>query len=124
MRPYIFISMLFVFLLAGCFPHKENVEVISASPSGYDIYLYTQTDQKQKAESYFNALLDWKMKQGNDGTLAFKKSKTDSNSIEVSENELPALVIKKEGKTVTKISGNSNQKNILSKLEQSVSYHN
>ncbi|MFQ3545900.1 hypothetical protein Q7A53_17610 [Halobacillus rhizosphaerae] len=123
MKSYVLVSFLLVLLLAGCYPHQNKIDVISASPSEYDIYLYTPSDEEKSAASYLNALLDWKIKQGNHRSLSFKKTQTDSEAVGLSENDLPALVIKKKGKIVTKISGNSKRPQILSQIEESVSFN-
>ncbi len=124
MKSYVLVSFLLVLLLAGCYPHQNKIDVISASPSEYDIYLYTPSDEEKSAASYLNALLDWKIKEENNHSLAFKKTQSDSDSIGLTENELPALVIKKKGKTVAKISGNSQRHQILSKIERAVTLNN
>ncbi|ARI77633.1 hypothetical protein [Halobacillus mangrovi] len=113
-------AILSVLLLTGCLPQSEDVEVLSAQESSYELYLYTEADNKDKAKNYLSALLDWKTNQIESKNIEFKQSKTKADKIGISEEKLPALVIKKEGKVVKHITGDPPTKEILNELEQSI----
>lgn len=121
MKYGIILSIISILLLAGCFPQKENIEVLSAEHSPYELHLYTDLEQKEKADSYLSALVDWKTKQDDQQDLEFKQRKANSDQLELSKDQLPALVIKKEGKVVANIFGDVPREQILTELESSIS---
>ncbi|RWZ60753.1 hypothetical protein EQV77_05510 [Halobacillus fulvus] len=115
-------SILIVLILAGCLPQSEEIDVLSTEASDYELYLYTKKGQDEEAQDYLNAILDWKTKQDDSQQFDFKQSSTQSDNIEVSTDDLPALVIKKEGKVVTSIKGDNPSNKILLTLENSFAY--
>lgn len=50
-----------------------------------------------------SALLDWKVKQQDTEELEFKQQEMNSDNLRLTKEDLPALVVKKEGKTVKTI---------------------
>jgi hypothetical protein len=114
------LALLSVLLLAGCLPQSKDVEVLSTQESSYELYLYTEMDQKEKAENYLSALLDWKTNQIEPEEIEFKQSKTNVDQTGLSEEQLPSIVIKKDGKVVKHITGDAPIEDILKQLEQSI----
>ncbi|KHE71803.1 hypothetical protein [Halobacillus sp. BBL2006] len=112
------LALLSVLLLAGCLPQSKDVEVLSTQESSYELYLYM--DQKEKAENYLSALLDWKTSQIEPEEIEFKQSKTNVDQTGLSEEQLPSIVIKKDGKVVKHITGDAPIEDILNELEQSI----
>lgn len=109
-------------LLVGCLPQSNSVEVLSAAESDYELFLYTKANQKEHADNYLNALLDWKTKQSPIENIHFTQSMTHSDKIKVSEDLLPTLVIKREGKIIGSISGENSSDQILMELENTLSF--
>ncbi|MFC7061354.1 hypothetical protein [Halobacillus seohaensis] len=117
----ILICSFFVFTLSGCDTHGEIVKVISAQPSDYDISLYGHPDNKDQMNDYMSALLNWKTKQEDERFLSFKQSTMNTEDINLSTDQLPALVISKEGKPIQTITGEVSDRNdILNKLESTI----
>ncbi|MFZ0371518.1 MAG: hypothetical protein WAM07_18125 [Halobacillus sp.] len=115
-------SLILIILLAGCIPKSDNVEVLQAHSESYAVYLYTELDNDQPAEAdnYLKALLDWKMKHDHK-SLSFEQSEANTGQIDVDEDQLPALVVKKDGKVIELISGDSGSEHIMNRLESSIS---
>ncbi|MBN8234292.1 hypothetical protein JF544_03490 [Halobacillus kuroshimensis] len=108
-------------LLMGCIGQSEEVQVLSTSPDDYDLYLYTNPDQEEKAENYMTALLNWKLEHQDHNRLQFKQTTTDSHNVEDIEGaSLPMLVVKKEGRTITRLSGIETENRISSTLEEAL----
>lgn len=118
----IYLSIFAIILLAGCFPQTKDVEVLSVEDSNYELFLYTKQHQNEAANHYLSALLNWKTKQSSIETLDFKKSQTRSHQLRIPGDNLPALVIKKEGKILTSISGKRTSDYILTELENYISF--
>lgn len=118
MKYSIFIAFAFIVFIAGCYPEKENIEVLSAQNDSYELYLYSSTDQKEQAQNYLSALLDWKSMQT--GQLKFKQSTSSMKDIGISQGDLPALIIKREGQVISNLSGEYPSQDILSTLEKSI----
>ncbi|MGP4075067.1 hypothetical protein [Halobacillus sp. K22] len=118
-------SLLLIILLAGCIPQTDNVEVLQAHSESYAVYLYTELDDDypSEADNYLSALLDWKMKHNHE-SLLFEQSEANTGQIDVNKDQLPALVVKKDGKVVELISGDSRSQDIMNKLESSISLSN
>ncbi|MYL19036.1 hypothetical protein GLW04_03990 [Halobacillus litoralis] len=108
-------------LLMGCIGKSEEVQVLSASPDEYELYLYTNPEQEEKAENYMSALLNWKLDIEDKKRLQFKQTTTESHKVkDIEDDSLPMLVVKKEGRTITKLSGVNTESRISSTLEQSL----
>ncbi|MCA1012570.1 hypothetical protein [Halobacillus halophilus] len=118
-------SLILIILLAGCIPQSDNVEVLQAHSESYAVYLYTEldNDNPSNADNYLTALLNWKKKHERK-PLSFKQSEANTGQIEVDEDQLPALVVKKDGKVIELISGDSGSEDIMNKLESSISLTN
>ncbi|GEN55467.1 hypothetical protein [Halobacillus faecis] len=116
----IILSFLAIFLLAGCLQKGESVQVLTATPEDYELYLYSEVDQEESAQDYLSALLDWKMKQDDGAELQFKQTEKDKSELSIPTEELPVLVVKEEGKTITTISGNNPREKILMTLENHI----
>lgn len=114
------LSFFAIFLLAGCLHQSEDIQVLKASPQNYELYLYTTSDKEEVAQDYMSALLDWKLKQKDETELQFKQSETPKDQLNLPDEELPVLVVKKKGKTVTTISGQNPRKEILMALENHI----
>lgn len=113
-------SLLAILLLAGCLHQSEDIQVLTATPQDYELHLYTNSESENIAQDYMSALLDWKLKQEDATELQFKQSATTKDQLNIPDNELPVLVIKEKGKTVTTISGENPRKEILMALEKNV----
>ncbi|WP_173916612.1 hypothetical protein [Halobacillus sp. Marseille-Q1614] len=119
---YALLSSLFLILISGCSIEDDKVEVISAEPSDYKIHLYNHLEDHEQANNYLAALLNWKMKQKDEDALSFKESTVRIKDINLNKDDLPALVITKNGKPVEIISGkHSNKEDILHAIERTVS---
>ncbi|QAS51154.1 hypothetical protein [Halobacillus litoralis] len=118
----ILLAFVTILLLAGCFPQSEDVQVFTATPLDYELYLYTEPDKEEEAQNYLSALLDWKMKQNDGQKLEFKQTETNADDLKVSKDQLPVLVVKEKGKTLTTISGENPRKEILMTLENSITF--
>ncbi|WP_158290462.1 hypothetical protein [Halobacillus salinus] len=116
------IPIMAIILLAGCLPQSNSVEVLSAAESDYELFLYTKSSEKEHADDYLNALLDWKTSRNNVENIQFTQSTTKSDEIGVSEDLLPTLVIKREGRVVESISGKNSSDKILTQLENTLSF--
>ncbi|WP_226578352.1 hypothetical protein [Halobacillus litoralis] len=114
------VFLLPILLLAGCIQQSENVQVLTAAPDDYELYLYTEPEKENEAQNYLSALLDWKLKQQVHERLEFKQTETHADKINVPKEELPLLVVKQKGKTVTKIAGNTPRDKILTTLEDTI----
>ncbi|MBA2174329.1 hypothetical protein H0266_05355 [Halobacillus locisalis] len=115
-------AIIVIILLAGCLPQSKDVEVLSAAESEYELFLYTTKNQNNEANQYLTALLDWRTKSSKVERFQFKQSTARTDQIKLSEDSLPALVIKKRGKVITSIQGSNTSDQILSELERSVSF--
>jgi|GEM_PF-5688937 len=115
-------SLILIILLAGCIPQSDNVEVLQAHSESYAVYLYTEidNDHPSEADNYLTALLDWKMKHDHK-SLSFEQSEANTGQIDVDEDQLPALVVKRDGKVIELISGDSGAEDIMNRLENSIS---
>ncbi|ELK44992.1 hypothetical protein [Halobacillus sp. BAB-2008] len=120
MNKYLIMTFFAVLLLAGCIPKTEDVQVLKASPLDYELYLYTDSDEQEAAKNYMSALLDWKVKQQDTEELEFKQQEMNSDNLRLTKEDLPALVVKKEGKTVKTIKGDNRHNDILTALEDSI----
>ncbi|MGV2619895.1 hypothetical protein QRD89_08220 [Halobacillus sp. ACCC02827] len=120
MNKYLIMTFFAVLLLAGCIPKTEDVQVLKASPLDYELYLYTDSDEQEAAKNYMSALLDWKVKQQDTEELEFKQQEMNSDNLRLTKEDLPALVVKKEGKTVKTIKGDNRHIDILTALEDSI----
>lgn len=114
------LSFFAIFLLAGCLHQSEDIQVLTATPQDYELYLYTNSDKEKVAQDYMSALLDWKLKQQEETELQFKQSETQKDQLNLPDKELPVLVVKKKGKTVKTISGQNPRKEILTALEDHI----
>ncbi|MCA1023427.1 hypothetical protein GLW03_00005 [Halobacillus halophilus] len=121
MHTYKLIILTVLLLLMGCIGKSEEVQVLSASPDEYELYLYTNPEQEEKAENYMSALLNWKLDIEDKKRLQFKQTTTESHKVkDIEDDSLPMLVVKKEGRTITKLSGVNTESRISSTLEQSL----
>ncbi len=123
---YLGLGIITLILMTGCVFNDEKVEVISAEPSDYKIYLYNHLEDKEQSKHYLSALLDWKLKHENsdNDTLSFKESKIGIKDIKFEKDQLPALVISKNGKAVEIIYGkHSDEEEIRATLERTVVSH-
>ena len=102
------------------FQKGETVQVLTATPENYELYLYSEADKEESAQDYLSALLDWKLKQDDGAELQFEQTEKDKNDLNISTEELPVLVVKEEGKTVTTISGKNPREKILMTLENHI----
>lgn len=117
----ILIFSLFVSLLSGCQAGNEDIKVISAKPSGYEINLYTHPDDEKQAKEYMEALLNWKTSQEDDDFLAFNETTTNTKDIDLTSDQLPALIIYKEGQAIQTITGeDTSPTDIIDTLENTV----
>ncbi|GGF12161.1 hypothetical protein GCM10010954_08530 [Halobacillus andaensis] len=117
----ILIYSLFVILLSGCNAGDEDIKVISAKPSGYEINLYTHPDDEEQAKDYMEALLNWKTSQEDDDFLAFNETTTNTKDIDLTSDQLPALIIYKEGQAIQTITGeDTSPTDIIDTLENTV----
>lgn len=109
-----------IFLLfTGCFPEQKKIEVISAKPSGYEIQLVTEERELETERAYMDAFIAFK-NQYQEQPLEFFKSSSSLYSIEDKITQLPTLLIRKEGKTIAKISGERNSKEIVDQLKNTI----
>lgn len=119
-------SLVFAFfaitLLTGCFMQTDKIQVLTAQPDDYELYLYTEPDQEEAAQNYLSALLDWKLKQDDGEKLNFQQSAMNSTKVNFSQDDLPVLVVKQEGKTISTISGENPRQEILMTLEDSITF--
>ncbi|MFC7321415.1 hypothetical protein [Halobacillus campisalis] len=121
----ILIAGLLACTLSSCEANDETIKLISAEPSGYKINLYSHPDDQEQANDYMSALLNWKTAQEDDRFLSFKESTLSSDDINISADQLPALVIYKDGELVQSISGNnSDPSEIKSTLDNTVALSN
>ncbi|MCA0969437.1 hypothetical protein LCM20_02385 [Halobacillus litoralis] len=111
-----------VIILTGCLPQSSSVEVLSAAESDYELFLYTKEGQKEQADHYLNALLDWKTNQSHTQNIEFTQTITKEDQIEVSGDRLPALIVKKQGEIVMNIQGENTSQRILDELEKTFAF--
>ncbi|WP_101843747.1 hypothetical protein [Halobacillus sp. Marseille-P3879] len=117
----IFISCLSLILISSCTAGGEDIKVISANPSDYKINLYTHPDDEEQANEYMAALLNWKTNQEDDNYLSFQESTVNTSELDLSAEQLPALIIYKEGKPIQTVTGeNTTPKDIVNTLENTV----
>ncbi|SFJ91758.1 hypothetical protein SAMN04487936_105202 [Halobacillus dabanensis] len=114
------LSLCAILLLAGCLHQSEDIQVLTATPKDYELHLYTDSENENTAQDYMSALLDWKLKQEDATELQFKQSETKKDHLNIPDDELPVLVVKEKGKTITTISGENPRKEILMALEKNV----
>ncbi|MCP3026266.1 hypothetical protein [Halobacillus sp. A5] len=121
----ILISCLCISLLSSCTSSGENIKVISAKPSGYEINLYTHQDDEEQANEYMSALLNWKTNQEEEEYLSFQESTVHTSDIDITSDQLPALIIYKDGKPIQTVTGkNTSPTDIIDTLENTVAITN
>ncbi|SEH70273.1 hypothetical protein SAMN05192559_103156 [Halobacillus karajensis] len=116
----LFLSFFGIFILTGCIFQGDTVQVLTAKPDDYELYLYTKADQEESAQDYLSALLDWKLKQKDGSELQFEQSEQKKDKLKLPTDELPLLVVKENGKTLTTIAGDNPREDILTTLEDKI----
>lgn len=107
-------------LLGSCIPQEKNVNVLHASDDQYEVYLYMKDGEMTDAGSYLNALLIWKTDLNKPQVFTFKEFRTRTDQIGVSYEQLPAIVIKREGAIVGEIYGKVEDDEILALLKNEI----
>ncbi|CDQ19899.1 hypothetical protein [Halobacillus karajensis] len=116
----LFLSFFGILILTGCIFQGDTVQVLTAKPDDYELYLYTKADQEESAQDYLSALLDWKLKQKDGSELQFEQSEQKKDKLKLPTDELPLLVVKENGKTLTTIAGDNPREDILTTLEDKI----
>ncbi|MBH0228986.1 hypothetical protein [Halobacillus yeomjeoni] len=120
MKYGILLSITILLVVAGCLPAEKNIEILSAKKDSYEVYLYTKSEPSNKAQNYISALLDWKTATKDQLQMEFQQTKVSLDNIHLKEEQLPALIIKKEGKMVSQITGEQPSRDIFSTIDRSI----
>lgn len=120
MRFFALIPLLLVFALSGCQTFSFYENTAHADEKGlHVIFYYDQAATNGSVHNYFDALLDII-----DHTSLHRKQVTihTGKAADLSNryhlNDCPALIVKKNGVTETRIEGQKNQQIILKKLKK------
>lgn len=89
-------------------------------PSNYQVYLYSDGNNKNLENNYLSAILDLKISYPNVVNQMHVEETTASGLRQKDIGEYPTLVIIKDGVTIEKLSGENHKKKILNRLEETL----
>ncbi|MBM7552920.1 hypothetical protein [Thalassobacillus pellis] len=119
MAKVVFPLVTMLLMVAGCTPGQKNIEVISTAPEGYEVYLFTDKQASEKQAAYLNAFLEFRNEYYG-GSLDFKKRSPELVKLHEEVSQYPTLIILKNGKTITQISGHAEQGEVFQQLSSLV----
>ncbi len=108
-----------IFFISSC-SHEKPVEIVEFSPSDYKVQFFSDKSDLELEDEYLSAILDLK----NSYPSLINKIELKETSVSAikadSITETPALVITKDGQTITKLSGQTSKSDVLSELKKIV----
>ncbi|WP_093211027.1 hypothetical protein [Sediminibacillus albus] len=114
---FIFVSL--VLLTTSC-NAKQTIEVLTFEPSNFQVFFYTNKSNPKLENEYLKAILDLK----NNYPSQLDNIELTETTIESLKRrsiaEYPALVIVKDGQTISKLSGQASKTDVLKKLKKTV----
>jgi hypothetical protein len=120
-KKFVLLLLFFLLFTAGCQKTGAVVDVITFQPADYDIMLFTDQSCKSLKNIYMDALLELKAAHPNEfrgGGLEEEKSINELN-YKVSPNG-PTLLILKDGKTLSRLTGEKTKSEIIDELQSTI----
>ncbi|MYL42393.1 hypothetical protein [Virgibacillus salexigens] len=115
-RAIIPLISIMILLLSAC-QSSPLIDVITFQPKEYDVMFLTDKTNSALENIYYDAIIEVKAEYPH----AFSEVQTNETTIEdienVTEQETPALLITKDGRTIESLSGEMEKDEIKEKLE-------
>ncbi|MFD1018012.1 thioredoxin domain-containing protein [Thalassobacillus hwangdonensis] len=102
-------------LLTACLPGHEKVNIITFQPDDLEVHLYSEMEEKESEQAYLDALLDMKQKLS-DKEIQFVQKTISKKNVQADVKQFPTLIIFKDGKRITSISGHTDKNQIVDQL--------
>lgn len=99
---------------------KHPIEEVSFTPSDFQVFFYTTNSNPKIENEYLTAIWDLKKDYPEQMDNIQLKETTKEAAERKKIGEYPALVIIKDGKTVSSISGDTDKSKVLQHLKQTV----
>ncbi|PAV29865.1 hypothetical protein CIL05_08270 [Virgibacillus profundi] len=116
----VFSVIILILFISGCQHTNTMVDVITFKPSNYQVMFFPNNTEKDTKNVYMDAMLELKAK--------YPKAFTEVEAIEKEVDELkdvikqdePILIISKNGRTISQLSGEKPKTEIVEQLEMTM----